>query len=157
MIIWGLWCQKQVSQAVFCGMQLLVHAWYTCFWHQIPHIRVVFFCLGLDPLNFTSSWYWNISDLYYAFNPLSIPSVSMCPLRMQPSQLPWQPSDWLLVLRGPVGQIWGKLVSYLLKQLIGANSLGDDHWSSGSNVTISDPCDPEASVLANDITALLFV
>ena len=36
----------------------------------------------------------------------------------------WQ----LLVLRGWVGQIWEKLVSYLVIQLIGANSLCDDHW-----------------------------
>ena len=35
--ICGLCCQKQLSQAVFCGMQLLIHAWDTCFWHKSPH------------------------------------------------------------------------------------------------------------------------
>ena len=44
--MWGLWRQKQVYQAwisdtEYCGMQLLIPAWGTCFWHQSPHISRV--------------------------------------------------------------------------------------------------------------------
>ena len=45
-IIWGLWCQTQLSQAWICNytpqysvMQLLIHAWDICFWCQSPHIH----------------------------------------------------------------------------------------------------------------------
>ena len=79
--IWGLWCQKQVSQAGisncipqywvryfaefqtfeippkylihYCGMQLLIHAWDTCFWYQSLHIMCEYQWLFMS---FSSLW-----------------------------------------------------------------------------------------------------
>ena len=54
---WDMW----LHSTIFCGMQLLIHAWDTCFWQQSPHFQK---CMILMPVIgwIIGHFLWNCSQ-----------------------------------------------------------------------------------------------
>ena len=84
MHMWGICCQKQVSQAGISnyiphftmGCNTLIPAWDTCFWQQSPHIwRLVVWLLCSDQSYFDGGGHFTTQEISrntYQFHPYNI-------------------------------------------------------------------------------------